>query len=62
MWLTIDGVIIVELLRVVLLFWLLGRFLESLSVLRTPKEMLIPDVLLAGNQARWSLSDAPCEL
>ena len=62
MWLTIDGVIIVELLRVVLLLWLLGRILESLSVLRTPKEMVFPDVLLAGNQAIWSLSYAPCEL
>lgn len=62
MLLTIDGVIIVELLRIVLLFELVRRIFEALSILRALKKMIFPDVLLAGNQTRGCLSDTPSEL
>ena len=61
-WLTIDGVIIVELLRVVLLFVLVRRIFEALRILRALKKMIFSYILLAGNQTRGWLSDTPSEL
>ena len=61
-WLTIDRVIIVELLRIVLLFELVRRIFEALSIVRALKKMFFPDVLLAGNQTWGCLSDTPSEL